>query len=336
MTRLSRRFLGAAAVGLALLLATEPSDARAGRGGSFGSRGGRTYSAPPPTNTAPGTAAPVERSIQQPGQQVGQPGGRLGAPAAARPGFFNRGGFMPGLMTGLLGAGLIGMLMGGGFLTGLGSLAGMLGFLLQLGLIAGLVWLALRLFRRRGAPAYATAGGVPIGERALGGDRSERSALGGLGGVGGLGSGRGTPYGAPRPERSDTVGIGESDFNAFERLLDEVQTAYTRADRDGLASRVTPEMMGYFAEELDAQAARGLVSRPSGATLLQGDLAEAWREGGTDFATVAMRYSMVDALEETATGRIVEGSPEPTEVSEVWTFARERGGDWRLSAIQQA
>jgi hypothetical protein len=28
--------------------------------------------------------------------------------------------------------------------------------------------------------------------------------------------------------------------------------------------------------------------------LLQGDVAEAWREGDDDYATVAMRYSMVD------------------------------------------
>ena len=29
--------------------------------------------------------------------------------------------------------------------------------------------------------------------------------------------------------------------------------------------------------------------------LLQGDLAEAWREGGREYATLAMRFSMIDA-----------------------------------------
>ena len=69
--------------------------------------------------------------------------------------------------------------------------------------------------------------------------------------------------------------------------------------------------------------------------LLQGDLAEAWREGDTDYATVALRYSLVDKTIERASGRIVEGSDQPQEVTDVWTFVRIRGGKWELSAIQQ-
>jgi predicted lipid-binding transport protein (Tim44 family) len=38
---------------------------------------------------------------------------------------------------------------------------------------------------------------------------------------------------------------------------------------------------------------------------------------------------------ERATGRVVEGGS-PSEVTEVWTFMRSSGGDWILSAIQQA
>ena len=60
---------------------------------------------------------------------------------------------------------------------------------------------------------------------------------------------------------------------------------------------------------------------------MQGDLAEAWREGDTDYASVAMRFSMVDKTVDRATGRMVAGSEQPTEVTEVWTFVRPRGGD---------
>jgi predicted lipid-binding transport protein (Tim44 family) len=70
--------------------------------------------------------------------------------------------------------------------------------------------------------------------------------------------------------------------------------------------------------------------------LLQGDLAEAWQEGTTGYATVAMRFSLVDKTIERASGRVVEGSDVPQEVTEVWTFARRSGGHWELSAIQQA
>jgi predicted lipid-binding transport protein (Tim44 family) len=68
--------------------------------------------------------------------------------------------------------------------------------------------------------------------------------------------------------------------------------------------------------------------------LLQGDLAEAWREGDSEYATVAMRFALTDRMVERASGRTVEGGT-PSEVTELWTFMRARGGAWLLSAIQQ-
>src|SRR3954451_21349439 len=43
-------------------------DADARPRGSFGSRGTRTFSAPPPTATAPNAGSPITRSMTQPGQ----------------------------------------------------------------------------------------------------------------------------------------------------------------------------------------------------------------------------------------------------------------------------
>jgi predicted lipid-binding transport protein (Tim44 family) len=48
-----------------------------------------------------------------------------------------------------------------------------------------------------------------------------------------------------------------------------------------------------------------------------------------------MRFSLVDKTIERTTGRLVAGSEQPAEVTEVWTFVRPRGGNWELSAIQQ-
>src|ERR1700759_2350223 len=110
----ARRILQSIAVVLALALpliaAAPPADARIGGGISSGSRGSRTFSAPPSTTTAPGTAQPMNRTFTQPGS----PG--MGAPAAAgaKGGFFNRPGLLGGLAAGFLGAGLLGMLFGGG------------------------------------------------------------------------------------------------------------------------------------------------------------------------------------------------------------------------------
>ena len=103
-----------------------------------------------------------------------------------------------------------------------------------------------------------------------------------------------------------------------------------------LETLATPEMASYFAKDLADNKARNDVNKVSDVKLLQGDLAEAWREGETDYASVAMRFSLVDKTLERSTGRLVAGSEQPIEATEVWTFVRAAAAaDWELSAIQQ-
>src|SRR6266704_4670575 len=144
---------------LPVMLAVSSADARIGGGGSSGSRGSRTFSAPPSTSTAPGTAQPFNRTMTQPGS----PG--VGAPAAAGGGFFNRPGMgmLGGLAAGFLGAGLLGMLFGGGMFGGLGGLASIFGLILQIGLIILVVRLAMSWWQRRQGPAAAYDGGPAAG-----------------------------------------------------------------------------------------------------------------------------------------------------------------------------
>jgi len=68
----------------------------------------------------------------------------------------------------------------------------------------------------------------------------------------------------------------------------------------------------------------------------RGDLAEAWRQGDDDYATVAMRYSIVERTLDRASGGMVDGDTNPQEATELWTFRRTLGGQWVLSAVQQA
>jgi predicted lipid-binding transport protein (Tim44 family) len=117
-------------------------------------------------------------------------------------------------------------------------------------------------------------------------------------------------------------------------LLGDIQTAYSREDLSALRAMLTPEMLSYFSEQLAANVSRGLINRVTDVKLRQGDLAEAWREGRTDYATVAMKYELKDGMVERASGRTVDGG-ERSEVTEWWTFMRARGGNWPLSAIQQ-
>ena len=277
---------------------------------SFGTRGTRTYSAPAPTATAP-TARPIERSMT-PNTQIAPTAAQrpLGGPA----GFFNRPGFgfFGGLLTGFLGAGLLGLLFGNGLFGGLGGLASILGLVVQIALAVMVARLAWAWWQRRSQPAFA---GLP---RQMG-DQPGNAAFGG-------------PSAAPA---SEPIEVAPADFDTFERLLGEVQTAYGHEDLAALRAWVTPEMLSYYAEELSENASRGIVNEIRDVKLLQGDLSEAWREGDKDYATVAMRYSLVDRTVERATGRVADGSDQPQEATEVWTFMRARGGTWLLSAIQQ-
>ena len=313
-THRARGFVRAIAVvlsfALPLILAVSSVDARIGGGMSSGSRGARTFSAPPSTSTAPGAAQPFNRTITQPGS----PG--LGAPAAAGGGFFGGSGrgLLGGLAAGFLGAGLLGMLFGGGMFSGLGGLSSIFGLILQIGLIIIVVRLAMAWWQRRHTPASAYAGATPGAAAAPGMFRTGSGF--------GLGSG------------SAPLEIAPADYEAFERLLGEIQAAWSNEDVAKLHTLATPEMVSYFTRDLAANKTRNEINKVSDLKLLQGDLAEAWREGDTDYASVAMRYGLVDKTFDRTTGRLVSGG-EPEEVTEVWTFVRPRGMNWELSAIQQ-
>ena len=116
--------------------------------------------------------------------------------------------------------------------------------------------------------------------------------------------------------------IQPADYEAFERLLGEVQAAWSNEDVAKLHTLATPEMVSYFSKDLEENKARNDVNKVTDVKLLQGDLAEAWREGETDYASVAMRFSLVDKTLERTTGRLVAGSDTPIEATEVWTFVR--------------
>jgi predicted lipid-binding transport protein (Tim44 family) len=313
MLRMAFRGLATIAVVVAALaFLGSGADARIGNGLSLGSRGSRTFSAPPPTATAP-SGSPFQRTVTQPNFNTApRPG--FGGPSTG--GFFNRPGLLGGLAAGFLGAGLFGLLFGHGFLGGVGGFLSFIGLIFQLGLVALIAMFLWRYFQRRSQPAYA-------GLYRDGGPVQPMKLVGSNGPAG-------------PAQRSDTIGIGGADYDAFERLLGEVQAAYSAEDIAALRARATPEMLSYFSEDLAQNASRGVVNKVSNVKLLQGDLAEAWREGDTEYATVAMRFSLNDTMVDRASGRVVEGDPtHPQEAAELWTFRRSRGGQWMLSAIQQ-
>ncbi|RYE80907.1 MAG: hypothetical protein EOP19_18530 [Hyphomicrobiales bacterium] len=292
--------------------------AEARRGGSFGSRGTRTMQTVPSTNTSPNATAPVNRTMtnQQSTQQRNS-----ATPIAQRPGGLFGGGLLQGLFLG----GLFGLFLGHGF----GGMGGMLSLLFQFALIGGLLWFIFG--RRRMAAAGGPASGPnPANGNGLGGNPFARND--GQPAANPF-SGRGT---GGRAAAQASYEVSNTDLDLFEGRLAELQDAFSREDYGALRAITTPEMMGYLSEELGSNASQGVRNEVYDVKMLGGSVAEAWREGDTDYATVAMKYESRDVTRERATGKIVAGDEGLTETTEIWTFVRERGGDWKLSAIQDA
>ncbi|PTM97617.1 Tim44 domain-containing protein [Mycoplana dimorpha] len=337
MQRFGKIFAMIGVAVMVMVTAVDVAEARRAGGGGFGSRGTRTFSPPPATRTAPTQTAPIDRTMTQKpaGQQApgaNQQTAGANRPAAQRPGLF--GGLAGGLLGGLMLGGLVGMLMG----NGLGGAAGFLGLLLQAALLFAVVSLAMRFFRSRqpafnGGTAAGTAAGGPLG----GLTGTARTAEGGTGpsfSIPRIGGGL-SPR-AAAPQQADEMGVGQQDLDQFEKMLKEVQAAYGAEDYAALRKLTTPEAMSWLAEELSDNATGGVKNEVRDVHLLQGDVAEAWREDdGTQYATVAMRYESIDVLRDRATGKVVSGDPDNlTESVEVWTFQRKPGADWQVSAIQ--
>jgi len=335
MTTVRSRIGAALGVALALgMLVASPADAR--RGGSFGSRGSRTYSQPRYTATAPGYVPPVQRSMTAPGGAY-QPGGAY-APRPGTPGYsgyrpggglfgggFHGGSFLGGLVAG----GLIGGLMGHGWGGGWGGYGyggaggGFLTIIFQLVILFFIVSLVSRLFLRRRAAAFSAF-------------EAQEPAFGGPGFGGGFGAGPAAAPFVPTTGPAWEIPVTAQDQAAFETLLREVQDAFAREDYAALRECCTPEIMGYLAEELSDNATHGRKNEVTDTRLLQADVGEAWREGDIEYATAAMRYESVDLMRDRTTGAVLSGDPNrPTETTELWTFARHLGGPWKLSAIQE-
>jgi predicted lipid-binding transport protein (Tim44 family) len=333
------RAMTAAMLVLSMLgMAATVADAR--RGGSFGSRGARTYSVPRQTYNSPRQVGAVERSMtsrtqaQQPNPSY-SPG--FGQNQAARQsGFGSRfGGFGGGLIGGLLAGGLIGHFFGAGGSSGWGSggaASGMLLALIQIAVIGGLIWLALRFLRRRQQPDTS-----PSTRTGFGGFNAPPQPNASPWGGGSAQPRTAQPaYSQPASQGND-IPITREDQQAFERLLVDVQDAFGREDYATLRQITTPEIMSYLSEELSQNATQGLRNEVSGTRLLDAEVSEAWSEAGGEYATIAMRYESRDVMRNRATGALASGARDDvSETLEYWTFLRGVEGQWKLSAIQEA
>lgn len=298
------------------VVAVDTAEAR--RGGSFGSRGARTEMSVPATQASPNATTGVQRTMTD--SSTTRNATTAGAAATARPSLF--GGFGGALLGGFLFTGLFGMMFGYGF----GGFGGMLALLVQLVIVALVIgWFMRR--RQQQQPAMAGASTSRY-------EAPNAASYGGNAGPARNAAPRSAA--SARAGKRDEVGITDTDLGSFQQRLVALQDAYSREDYAALRQVSTPEVMGYLAEELGENASKGVRNEVFDVNLLEGDVAEAWREAGAEYATVALRYESRDITRNRATGEIVEGDDRVTETTEVWTFVRRNGSDWLVSAIQQA
>jgi predicted lipid-binding transport protein (Tim44 family) len=301
-------------------------EAKPGRGGGVGNRGARTDMTVPSTPTAPRTTTP--QAAPNTASQPARPAAPTAAQAAqaAKPSMMST--MAKGFAAGLIGAGLFGLLTGSGLFGGLSGVMGFLGLLLQVALIALAARLIWGFLRNRQQQTQLRTAGAPDLARAGIGQQPAPSA----------------PQPAAyqpqpvEPHRSDTVGIGPDDYTAFQGVLNDLMASYSNEDLAGLRRVTTPDVAAHFIRELHENQSKGVVNRLGEPTLLQGDLAEAWYEDNVAFATVAMRYALVDVMLERTSGKVIAGDPQqPAETTEIWTFRRDGAGrPWLLCGQQQA
>ena len=296
--------------------------------GSIGSRGSRTYDqngAQPiqqSTTPKPATAPPPAPAASS--APAAQP-----APVS-QPSFLQRSPLLAGIAGGLAGTWIGHMLFGAtdssaktsegadaaGQAAGASNFTGL--FLLLMVLGAG----ALYYFMKVRRPPVPADFGMMRSSAGAGSLLAESSAT------------------AFRPATTD-LDITVADKAAFQQLLTDIQTAWSKQDLAALRRFVTPEMLSYFSTALAENSSQEIENHVEDVVLGRAEVREAWTENETQYATVGLHWSARDytvslTKQRGEAGYLIEGSDEqPTESSEVWTFMRFQNGKWLLSAIQQ-
>jgi predicted lipid-binding transport protein (Tim44 family) len=287
--------------------------ARAGGGGSSGSRGSRSYSAPTRPSTSPPAVSPSPApptSYQQPAPQ--------------------RSGWLGGLMGGL------GGLLLGGFIGSMlfGGLGGGIGFL-EILIVGALAFFAISYLRRR--QTAVPAGYAPAGHPTAGPEWHPEPAS------------RATAVSEAPPVPTDLdrglghirrmdAGFAPQQFTeTASDVFFKVQAAWMTRDMASVRNQLTPEMYATLQKDCDRLRAERRVNRLENIAVRSVELTEAWQESGQDFATVHFLANLLDYTTDEG-GQVLEGSRvEPVKFEEFWTFTRPVGPNpWRLSAIQQA
>jgi predicted lipid-binding transport protein (Tim44 family) len=290
--------------------------ARVGGGGSFGSRGSRSYSSPsrPYSNPGPSrqqaTPSPVQPTPTQ------QPAG---------------GGFLRSLGGGLLGGLIGGMLFRSLGFGGLGNGFGGSGIgIFEILLIGGIGYFIFRTMRRKRSDEN-----LPYQNSYQQGNYQTESL---------------PSYERTGQEYKEDTSVGISHIRQMDPVFDEnrfkdtamdiffkIQGAWMNRDLSPVNSLLTDEMRTIIQEDVNKLLREKQVNKLENIAVRNVDITEAWQESGQDFLTVLFRANLLDYTTDDATGEVIEGSKiDPIKFEEYWTVTRTIGNNpWQLSAINQ-
>jgi predicted lipid-binding transport protein (Tim44 family) len=302
--------------------------ARAGGGGSMGSRGSRSAS-PPRPYTAPSPTRPSPT----PGVTPSRP---VTPPPASQPSSFWRS-FGGGMLGGMAGGLLFHSLFGGPSAYGGAGGGGGGGIgLFDILLLAGIGYLVYWYIKKKRQEAAATGGSYQSSTTPEVSYQPQYPPV----------------YDQPQASADEQdLAQGLANIRQFDAYFDEaafrdmgmdvffkIQGAWANRDMSSVKSLLTDEMLRILQGDADRLKAEKKINRLENIAVRSVDITEAWQETGYDFITVRIYANLLDYNVDETTGQVVEGSKtEPVKFEEYWTFTRAVGNNpWQLSAIQQA
>jgi predicted lipid-binding transport protein (Tim44 family) len=296
--------------------------ARAGSGGSFGSRGSRSYT-PPRSTPAPAPSSPAPRS------------GQFNTPPAPAPSPFGGGGFLRSMAGGIVGGMLGGMLFrslgfAGGGMGGMGGGIGFMDILLIGALLYGVYWF---IKRRRSAAESAPAGSYYRESSALDAGRTAPSMQAYESGAQEMDLAEGLRHIRQMDPRFEEKRFTDGCLDHFFRI----QGAWANRDMSGARNILTDATFAKLRDDAEQLKTQRQINRLENIAVRSVDITEVWQEGGSDFITVNIYANLLDYTVDEQTGQAVSGSKtEPVKFNEYWTFTRPVGDNpWKLSAINQ-
>lgn len=320
MTRKYGQYLGliVLAVVVTLLASELQAWARAGGGGSFGSRGFRSYSSPSRNYYRPTT----------PAQPPAEPRSPYAPPMSQSPG----GGFMRSLAGGMLGGLLGGMLFRSLGFAGFGGMGGGFG-LMDLVILGAIGFAIYWVVKQRSQPA-PTEGPYQRGTW----DEREPERYQGTASQATMVQEPDLNQGLAHIRQMDP-GFEEGRFReACTDLFFKVQAAWANRDLEPIRTILTPQMSTQLGADVMRLKTEHKINRLDNIAVRSIELTEAWQEQGQDYVTVRFLANLLDYTVDEETSRVVEGSrTDPVKFEEYWTVTRPVGPNpWVLTAINQA